>query len=73
MAGGSYNVAQAESCPSNKKDTSFRSCVCALLVVLCICLIGLMVSAFLRGSRKEKKVVSSCRNYENQTQNDVLG
>lgn len=55
MIRGSYNVEHAGVSPA-KKDTSFRSCVCALLVVLCICLIGLFVTAFFRESRKEKEV-----------------
>lgn len=56
MAGGSYNVEKLEG--STRKDTSFRSCVCALLVVLFICIIGLLVTAFIRGSHKEEKNVT---------------
>lgn len=55
MAGGSYNVEQAEACPS-KKDNSFKSCICALLVVLAICLIGLLVTTILGLKRTGKEV-----------------
>lgn len=55
MAGGSYFIEQANS-PA-KKDTSFRSCVCALLVVLCICLIGLLVTGFIKASSNKEKPV----------------
>lgn len=58
MAGASYNVGKADEC-ATKRDTSFRSCVCALLVVLCICLIGLLISAFYRKDRNNVEVINA--------------
>lgn len=47
MAGGSYSVEKAEACPRDK-DTSFKSCMCALFIVLGVCLFGLFIITLLR-------------------------
>lgn len=42
MAKGSYNVQDGELPPSTRKDTSYRSFICALLVFMAVCLVILL-------------------------------